>query len=158
MCQLIVNIRSEQELRQFGELLARSLPAATVVALRGTLGAGKTRLVQAVAAGLGVDPKVVTSPTFVLCQHYRGRLTIHHLDAYRVRDPDEFLELGADEYLDGPDITFIEWADRVSACLPEDYLDVMLEVVGPQARRLILNAHGPRSRETLDRLREAVER
>ena len=89
------------------------------LALEGTLGAGKTRLVQAIAAGCGIDPQAVTSPTFVLCQPIPARRLLYHLDAYRIRDLDEFLELGVDEYFEGPGLTLIEWADRVAPCLPD---------------------------------------
>ena len=89
---------------------------------------------QAIAAGCGIDPASVTSPTFVLCQPYYGTRTLYHLDAYRIRDLDEFLELGVDEYFEGPGITLIEWAERVAACLPDDYLEVQIEITGPQSR------------------------
>ena len=70
---------------------------------------------QAVAEAAGVDPKQVLSPTFVLIHEYRGRLPIYHFDAYRLRDDDEFLQLGPEEYFDGSGWTFVEWADRVAA-------------------------------------------
>ena len=85
----------EKETARLGKLLADVLPAGTVIALIGTLGAGKTRLVQAVAGALGVPREEVTSPTFVLVNEYvGGRLPVYHFDAYRLRDEDEFLELG----------------------------------------------------------------
>ena len=77
------------------------LPDGTTVALCGTLGAGKTRLVQAIAEAAGVDRRDVLSPTFVLIQEYHGRRSIYHIDAYRLRDEDEFLALGPEEYFDG---------------------------------------------------------
>jgi tRNA threonylcarbamoyladenosine biosynthesis protein TsaE len=118
-----------------GKLLAAHLPEHTVVALNGTLGAGKTRLVQAIAAELGIDPRDVTSPTFVLCQIHRGKKQLHHYDVYRVRDDDEFLELGPEESFEQADLTIIEWAERVARCLPRDAWRIDLEVTGPTARR-----------------------
>src|SRR4051794_4866067 len=112
----------EEETRRFGHALARVLPAGTTVALIGTLGAGKTRLVQAIAEAYGVAPDSVVSPTFVLCQHYAGSRPMNHLDAYRMRDEDEFRELGGEELMSGQAITLIEWADRISDALPDDYL------------------------------------
>ena len=67
----------------------RTAPPGTVVALCGTLGAGKTRLVQAIAVAAGADPREVVSPTFVLMQHYQGRRPIDHLDAYRIRNEED---------------------------------------------------------------------
>jgi tRNA threonylcarbamoyladenosine biosynthesis protein TsaE len=132
---------SEADTERLGQMLADTLPAGTVVALIGTLGAGKTRLVQAVAAALGVPRDGVTSPTFVLVNEYTGgRLPIYHIDAYRLRDEDEFRELGPEEYFDGAGLTFIEWADRVESCLPPDFLRIDIEVVGDEQRRFTVSA------------------
>jgi tRNA threonylcarbamoyladenosine biosynthesis protein TsaE len=136
--------QSEADTERLGSLLAKVLPAGTVIALVGTLGAGKTRLVQAVAAALGVPGDEVTSPTFVLINEYPGgRLPVYHIDAYRLRDEDEFLELGPEEYYDGAGLTFIEWADRVENCLPLDYLRIEIEVVGNTERHFKISASSP---------------
>jgi tRNA threonylcarbamoyladenosine biosynthesis protein TsaE len=125
-------------------MLADVLPPGTVVALVGTLGAGKTRLVQAVAAALGVPRDEVTSPTFVLVNEYRtGRLPVYHFDAYRLRDEDEFEELGPEEYFDGDGLTFIEWADRVESCLPREHLRIEIELTGDQSRRFRIASNTP---------------
>jgi len=132
---------NEQETDRFGQSLAGVLPAGSVVALLGTLGAGKTRLVQSVAVALGSPVGTVTSPTFVLVNEYReGRLPIYHFDAYRLRDEDEFLELGPEEYFEGTGITFVEWADRVARCLPADYLTIQIEVLGESQREFVVTA------------------
>ena len=104
--------------------VAQLLPEGTVVAMYGTLGAGKTRLVQAMAEALGIDRRQVVSPTFVLIQEYHGQKTIYHIDAYRLRGEEEFLALGPDEYFESPGLALVEWADRVSACLPRERIDV----------------------------------
>ena len=103
-----------------GAALADALPAGSTVALCGTLGAGKTRLVQAIAAAAGVDRRSVVSPTFVLIQEYAGRVPVYHIDAYRLRDEDEFRQLGPEEYFEGRGLVLIEWADRVRAALPAE--------------------------------------
>src|SRR6185369_3302436 len=110
---------SEEETRQFGQMLAEALEPGTVVALIGPLGAGKTRLVQAVAEASGVDRREVVSPTFVLIHEYAGERPIYHLDAYRLAGPAEFEHLGASEYFASPGLVFVEWADRVDPCLPD---------------------------------------
>jgi len=136
--------KNEQDTEQLGRSLAETLPAGTVVALIGTLGAGKTRLVQAVAIALGVPSGTVTSPTFVLAAEYlAGRLPIYHFDTYRLHDEDEFIELGPEEYFDGAGITFVEWADRVVSCLPEDYLRIRIEVLAETQREFFLTASSP---------------
>jgi tRNA threonylcarbamoyladenosine biosynthesis protein TsaE len=123
---------------RFGQQLAQHLPPGSVVALSGTLGAGKTRLVQAIAAACGVDPADVTSPTFVLCREYHGTRTIYHLDAYRLKDEDEFLELGPEEMFASDGLVFIEWAERVASYLPAACVEITLEVTGETSRRAIV--------------------
>ncbi len=139
-----------------GAALAKVLPHNATVALRGTLGAGKTRLVQAVAEACGVDRRAVVSPTFVLIQEYQGRQTVYHIDAYRLRDEDEFLRLGPDEYFESGGLVLIEWADRVEGCLPADRVDVRIEVTGPQSRRFDISARGPRCGQVVAQLRAAL--
>ena len=139
-----------------GAALAEVLPDGTVVALCGTLGAGKTRLVQAIAEASGVDRREVVSPTFVLIHEYHGRRPIYHLDAYRIRDEDEFLQLGPEEYLDEntSGLTLVEWADRVfvKRCLPPDRIEIHIEVTGAQSRRFEIVALGDRYNEVIGRL------
>jgi tRNA threonylcarbamoyladenosine biosynthesis protein TsaE len=127
-----------------GQSLAAHLPAGAVVGLRGPLGAGKTRLVQAVAEAAGVDPRLVLSPTFVLIHEYQGRLPIYHFDAYRLRDDDEFLQLGPEEYFDAGGWSFVEWADRVAACLPRERLEIRIEPTGVASRHFDIAAIGER--------------
>jgi tRNA threonylcarbamoyladenosine biosynthesis protein TsaE len=140
MSEFIFEAADEGATDRLGAALARALPPGTTVALIGTLGAGKTRLVQAICAGLGVAREDVVSPTFVLCQRYDGTRTIHHFDAYRLRDEDEFRELGALELMESDGVTFVEWADRVAACLPEERLEIEIEVTGPTQRRFVIRA------------------
>src|SRR5262245_64483264 len=113
-----ITVHNEQDTIRLGAALAEVLPAGTTIALTGTLGAGKTRLVQAVATALGVQPGSVTSPTFVLVNEYSGgRLPVYHFDTYRLKDDDEFIELGPEEYFESAGLTFVEWADRVAPVL-----------------------------------------
>jgi tRNA threonylcarbamoyladenosine biosynthesis protein TsaE len=138
---------------RLGAALADVLPDGCTVALCATLGAGKTRLVQAIAVADGVDPRDVVSPTFVLIQEYQGRRPIYHLDAYRLRDEDEFDALGPDEYFDGGGLTLVEWADRVEACLPQQRIEIRIDVTGPRSRRFEVIAHGERYYDVVERLR-----
>ena len=138
---------------RLGAALANCLPAGTTIALVGTLGAGKTRLVRAVATALGVAAEDVTSPTFVLVNEYlTGRLPVYHFDTYRLRDDDEFLELGPEEYFDGQGITFIEWADRVADCLPKHHLRIEIEVAGESQRQFLISASSPAIEQLLPKI------
>jgi tRNA threonylcarbamoyladenosine biosynthesis protein TsaE len=143
---------SESDTERLGSALAAELPAGTTVALIGTLGAGKTRLVQAVAAALGVPRDAATSPTFVLVNEYRGRRPVYHIDAYRLRDEDEFIELGPEEFFESDGLIFIEWADRVAGCLPPEHVSIHCEPAGETQRKFTLNATGAPLRESLARL------
>jgi tRNA threonylcarbamoyladenosine biosynthesis protein TsaE len=153
---LTFDATSEEDTARLGRALARSLSDGMTVALQGTLGAGKTRLVQAIAGGCGIAAQDVTSPTFVLCQHYAGARQLHHFDAYRLADLDEFFELGPEEYFESFGITLIEWAERVEAGLPPDRMIVQIEVTGTNSRRFVLQATGPLSIESMRRLREEL--
>ncbi len=134
----ILELENESDTERLGQRLAAELAPGSVVALIGPLGAGKTRLVQAVCRALGVTEEV-TSPTFVLINEYRsGRLPVFHFDAYRLRDDDEFLELGPDEYFEAGGMTFVEWGDRVERCLPKDAVRVKIEVLEGERRRVKL--------------------
>ena len=146
----------ENATADLGAALAQALPDGTVVALYGTLGAGKTRLVQAIAEADGVDRRDVVSPTFVLMQPYQGRRPIYHFDAYRLRDEDEFEQLGPEEYYESKGVTLIEWADRVSGCLPQARVDISIEVTGDQSRRFEIRGYGPQNAEAVRRLQEQI--
>src|SRR5208337_3897890 len=149
---IVFNAKNEADTTALGHALADVLPPGTTVALCGTLGAGKTRLVQAIAEGLGVNRRDVVSPTFVLIQEYRGRRMIFHIDAYRLRDDDEFQQLGPDEYFESDGLVLIEWADRVAGSLPRDYIEIRVEVIGAESRRFEIRAIGRRNEEALQRL------
>ncbi len=144
---------SPDETGRLGELIGARAEPGTILALIGNLGAGKTRLVQGIAAGLEVPPLGVNSPTFTLIQEYYGRLPVAHFDTYRLRSPDEFTELGSDEYFSGEWISLVEWADRVEALLPDDRLTVRIVHLGESDRELTLSAGGSISGRLLDTLK-----
>ncbi len=149
--------KNETDTDRLGAALANTLPPGTVVALQGTLGAGKTRLVQAVAVALGVPQGAITSPTFVLVNEYgQGRLPIYHFDAYRVRDDDEFLELGPEEYFEADGLTFVEWANRVSDCLPAERVEISIEVTGETERTITIIGTTDRLAQLVDEIGGAV--
>jgi tRNA threonylcarbamoyladenosine biosynthesis protein TsaE len=154
---LTLTLEQERDTERLGAALADVLPPGTVVALVGTLGAGKTRLVQAVTAALGVPRDAVTSPTFVLVNEYRqGRLPVFHVDTYRLKDDDEFLCLGPEEYFESNGITLVEWADRVAHLLPADRIEITLEVTGDTTRRVTIAGTGANSSQLVDRIASRV--
>lgn len=128
-----------------GRALGAVLAAGDVVALVGDLGAGKTTFARGVAAGAGVADELVASPTFALVHEYPGRLTLLHLDLYRLERERELDDLGFDETIDRPGTAaLVEWADRFAHRLPRDRLEVELVHDG-DARVLTARALGPRA-------------
>lgn len=128
-------IQTEADTVKLGQRLAAALPPGSVVSLVGNLGAGKTRLVQAFAQAWGAAEGFVTSPTFVLINEYHTpRGPIYHIDAYRLKDDDEFLNLGPEEYFASNGVTFIEWGNRVERCLPPDAIEIAIEIGEGDAR------------------------
>jgi tRNA threonylcarbamoyladenosine biosynthesis protein TsaE len=113
-----ITTQSENETAAVGRDLASRLSAGDVVLLYGDLGAGKTAFVRGLAEGLGVPPAEVSSPTFTLVQEYRGgRVTLVHVDLYRLNDSREIEDLGLDEMAAGAVLT-IEWADKLPGGWP----------------------------------------
>ncbi|MBI2170787.1 MAG: tRNA (adenosine(37)-N6)-threonylcarbamoyltransferase complex ATPase subunit type 1 TsaE [Chloroflexi bacterium] len=129
--------RSPQETQALGEALGVAAQPGDLFLLSGPLGAGKTCLVQGIARGLGVR-EPVRSPTFVLATHHPGRLTLFHIDLYRLDNPLEAEDLGLDDYMEG---------------FPRERLLVELEHLGPEERRIRLRPQGKRYVALLQGLR-----
>jgi len=148
--KLRISSHSPEQTQALGERLGAKLQAGDVIALIGELGAGKTEFVHGLARGLQVPPGLVASPTFVLVHEYPGRLTLAHVDLYRLEQlsPDFLLEL--EEYMSGPYVTVIEWAERLAGSWPEEYLEITFKWTGESSRELVFCGHGPRSEDLLD--------
>ena len=120
-----------------GERLGRTLGPGAVVALTGELGAGKTCFVQGLVRGLGATIRA-TSPTFVLVNEYKGRVPIHHVDAYRTGSMTELMDFGLLEMVGGEGVTLIEWADKLVPLLPPDAVHVHIAGVGDEPRTITI--------------------
>ena len=127
---------SPEETQEIGRLLGQEAKARDVLLLTGPLGAGKTCLTQGIAWGLGVEG-YARSPTFVIVARYQGRLTLHHIDLFRVQDDLEALDVGIEEYLLGEDVCVVEWADRAAEIFPQRSLWISLEYGARETDRLI---------------------
>ncbi len=128
---------AEDEMRAWGEAFGRSLSPGAVVAVSGELGAGKTTLIRAIAAGLGVQ-EPVTSPTFALVHRYSGaRGSVYHVDAYRLK-PRDTPDLGLDDMLREHDPILIEWPERLGAGAPPFSHRIRLEAADGGARRRLV--------------------
>ena len=129
---------SPEETDAAGQRLGATLGPGDVVALSGELGAGKTVFVQGLMRALGVATGA-TSPTVVLVNEYRGRLPVHHVDAYRTASLAELLDLGLDEMMDGEGVTVIEWAERLEPLLPARTVRVRIAGVGDEPREITID-------------------
>ncbi len=132
---------SPEETQALGARLAEGLGPGDVVACIGELGAGKTCFLQGLCRGLGVRD-AVTSPTFVLVNEYRGRLPIHHVDAYRTGSPAELVDIGLEEMLHGEGVTIVEWADKLRPLLPPGTITVTVTGLGDEPRRISIERPG----------------
>ena len=140
--------RSPAETRALGKQLGSHLGPGAVVACIGELGAGKTCFLQGLCRGLGVEGEV-TSPTFVLVNEYRGRLPVHHLDAYRTGSLTELVDLGVEELLHGDGVTVIEWADKLRPLLPAHAITVTITGLGDEPRRIVIDDPSARAHSVL---------
>ena len=150
--------QSEHETDRLGHALAGVLTHGLPIALNGQLGSGKTRFVRALCSGLGIDTAFVNSPTFVIMQLYTdGRIPVAHFDTYRLGDLDEFLSIGADEYLLSDEwLCLIEWADRISEAMPDDYLEIRIQQVAETSREFRIRSTGPRSNGIVNTLQKRL--
>ena len=127
--------RSQEDTQHVARDLAAALKAGDVLLLSGNLGAGKTAFVRGLAAGLGIDPEEVSSPTFTLVHEYRGgRLTLYHADLYRLEKV-ATEDLGLEEMGISDGVLAIEWPDRLSHALPGARA-VQIEIVDESTRRI----------------------
>lgn len=130
--------KSEAQTSAFAEKFADKLTGGEVILLRGELGAGKTAFVRGLAKGLGIKENV-TSPTFALMNTYGGRLTLVHIDAYRLGSGKEAYEAGLTEYFYAPDtVCCIEWADNIADALTGKNIEININYLGKTEREIII--------------------
>ena len=119
--------------------MAAALPAGSIVALTGPLGAGKTRFVKGVAAGIGATGEV-TSPTFTLIHEYTGgRVPVYHFDFFRLVDRQSAERLGLDEYFFGDGICVVEWADKFPELVPAEARWISFETKSETERLITIS-------------------
>ena len=124
---MITETNSEKETFELGKKIGENAKAGQIYTLTGDLGVGKTVFTQGLAAGLGIT-EPVNSPTFTIVKEYTdGRLPLYHFDVYRITDPDEMFNIGAEEYFFGEGVCVVEWADLIAELLPENTKYIYLQ-------------------------------
>ncbi len=133
--QYISNSPAETE--QLGAALGTIIPAGTIIAYRGDLGAGKTAFTRGLARGLGSN-ELVTSPTYTIVNEYTGgRLPLFHFDMYRLASSDDLWDIGWEDYLERNGICAVEWSENVADAM-EDAIFVTIEKLGEESRRITM--------------------
>lgn len=121
---------------EIGSRIGSVLRSGDVIALDGTLAAGKTTLARGIARGLDIT-EPVTSPTFTLISEYNGRLQLYHMDVYRLESTEEFINLGVEEMLYGSGVCIVEWSDKVSDSLPPSTIRITLSIPDDSSQRIL---------------------
>lgn len=145
---------SFEDTQAVGEQLGRLLKAGDVVAFYGELGSGKTTMIQGIARGLGREQETLKSPTFVLMREYVGDPGLVHIDGYRLEGASAVAWLDVDLMFSPHKVTLIEWAERFEGLLPEGYIEVRLNHVSTNRRRITVVAHGSRATHIVTALKQ----
>jgi len=148
--------RSPEATHALGRTLGKHLLTAAVITLYGDLGSGKTVLVQGLAKGLSVpDAYTVTSPSYTLINEYPGRLTLYHVDLYRLAGGSDFDDIGLYDILAGDGVVAIEWSERLEADLVKERLCIHMETIDDTSRRIVLIAYGHDADNLIRRLEKS---
>ena len=130
---------SAEETFLFGQQYAKKLFPNTVLCFKGDLGAGKTTMIKGIVAGItDVSADKVSSPTFVYLNIYGDDKKVYHFDLYRMKDVDQFLSMGFDEYFFADGVCCIEWSERIENALPSDAITIALSHHGEHERQIII--------------------
>ena len=133
-----ITIAGLAQLDQTAQEFLQAIGEHSLIAFYAPMGAGKTTFITAVCKALGVEEDAISSPTFAIVNEYRGRggRPIFHFDFYRIEQPAEALDIGLYDYLDSGELCLMEWPENVEALLPEETLQVHIEVAPDGTRTL----------------------
>lgn len=126
-----------QETIMLGAKIGCKLHEKDIIAMRGTLGAGKTTITKGIAKALGVTQEI-TSPTFNLILEYEGRLPLYHIDVYRLQGDEDFEDIGANDLLYGNGVCIIEWSEKVQQSLPKNTIILDMQIQDDGSRKVSL--------------------
>ncbi|MCQ2600376.1 MAG: tRNA (adenosine(37)-N6)-threonylcarbamoyltransferase complex ATPase subunit type 1 TsaE [Treponema sp.] len=126
MKNLVLHTSNAEETIELGRKIGSMLHKGDILAMQGTLAAGKTTITKGIAESLGVTD-VITSPTFCLISEYEGKMPLYHLDVYRLEGSEDFINLGTDDMLYGDGVSVIEWSEKIMDELPKDVITIKLE-------------------------------
>lgn len=140
---------SVEETQEIAYRLAKLLHPSSVLTLEGNLGTGKTAFTKGLAKGLGIK-RNVNSPTFTIVKEYKGDMPLYHMDVYRLENSEE--DIGFSEYFSGEGVSVVEWAQFIEWYLPEERLEINIEYIDEDSRKLHFKAIGERYEKILHEL------
>lgn len=123
---------------QWAQELYPLLGSTGIVCFFGDLASGKTTFIKGLSLAVGVHPDQVSSPTFSYMNIYEGRHRIYHFDLYRLKDEEEFLSLGLEEYLFSPGLKCLEWSERIEGILPQETVRIKMTHLGEEGRHILV--------------------
>ena len=133
---------SAEETIELGKKIGSLLKKGDIIAMQGTLAAGKTTITKGIAASLGIKDEI-TSPTFCLISEYEGKMPLYHMDVYRLEGGEDFINLGVEDLMYGNGVTLIEWSEKVMDELPKKTIILKLEPIEGTTERNITLENWP---------------
>ena len=132
---------SADETTALGYKIGKKHKKGDIIAMQGTLAAGKTTITKGIAQALDISEEI-TSPTFCLISELYGNMPLYHMDVYRLDGTEDFINLGVDDMLYGDGVCIIEWSDNIKDILPKNRLEIKIKVIDENKRSLTINAYG----------------
>lgn len=149
-----IKIRSLEDTKLIGKIIAENLIKGTVLCLDGDLGAGKTTLTQYIAKEFGIK-EYITSPTFTIIKEYEGILPFYHMDVYRIDSEDDMYDLGYEEYIYSEGVCIIEWSQKISNMLPTNRINIYIQRTNDESTRIFsVEGQGFAYEKILEELKE----
>ena len=140
--RLTFTTKSAEETIALGRKIGGALKGGEIIAMQGTLAAGKTTMTKGIAESLGVAD-TITSPTFCLISEYEGRLPLYHMDVYRLDGGEDFINLGVEDMMYGNGVSIIEWSEKVMDELPRETIIIRIEPKEGSTERTITIENWP---------------
>ncbi len=140
--RLNFHTKSADETIELGKLIGQKLKKGDIIAMQGTLAAGKTTITKGIASSLGIK-ETITSPTFCLISEYEGKMPLYHMDVYRLEGGEDFINLGVEDFMYGNGVSIIEWSEKVMDELPKRTIILKLEPVSDTTEREITVENWP---------------
>lgn len=140
--RLTFTTNSAEETIALGRKIGGALTGGEIIAMQGTLAAGKTTMTKGIAESLGVAD-TITSPTFCLISEYEGRLPLYHMDVYRLDGGEDFINLGVEDMMYGNGVSIIEWSEKVMDELPRETIIIKIEPKEGSTERTITIENWP---------------